>query len=130
MSGGESRSGTGSGESWFEPRRGNSRPDTAKERCRALCLSTERQLTRRLTVRRMPQLEPSLPAWAIELHHRTERLLIRSHVTQQRGCIPPTAGRRHVLERQVLPFSCPGATEHVPEPSLGLCDLPALKRFL
>src|SRR5205823_12410127 len=29
-SGGESRSGMGSGESWFEPRRGNSEPDVSK----------------------------------------------------------------------------------------------------
>src|SRR2546428_706107 len=45
VSGGESRSGMGSGESWFDPRRGNSRPDIVMSgvglraigRIRAMC---------------------------------------------------------------------------------------------
>src|SRR5438093_7340621 len=76
-SGGESRSGMGSGESWFDPRRGNSKPDVAT--C-AVGLRVSRPeppaLTRRFAVGGTPQFEPRPPAWAIELHDRPERLLI------------------------------------------------------
>src|SRR5438128_6665230 len=120
MSGGQSRSGMGSGESWFDPRRGNSEPDVAT--C-AVGLRVSRAeppaLTRRFAVRGAPQFEPRPPAWAIKLHHRTQRLLIGVLVSEQSARIPPAAGRGDVLERQVLPFRCPSASEHVPKPSLG-----------
>src|SRR5437879_4547447 len=77
-----------------------------------------------------PQLEPRPPAWAVELDHRTQRLLVRLLVSKQGARVPPTARGGHILERQILPFRCPGTSEHVPKPSLGLVDLPALERFL
>src|SRR5213079_3129186 len=53
LSGGESRSGMGSGESWFEPRRGNSEPDVTT---RGVGLRVSRpeppELTRRFAVGR------------------------------------------------------------------------------
>src|SRR2546430_2078949 len=119
-SGGESRSGMGSGESWFDPRRGNSKPDVA--RCAVGLAFPDRgrpRLTRRFAVGRTPEFEPRPPAWAIELHHSTHRLVIGVLVSEQGARIPPTAGRRDVLEREVLSLRCPSASEHEPKSSLG-----------
>src|SRR5947199_6495228 len=120
----------GSGESWFEPRRGNSEPDVARSAVGLrVSLPEPPALTRRFAVGGTPQFEPRPPAWAIELHHRTQRLLVGLLVSEQGARVPPTAGRRHVFERQVFPFGSPSAPEHVPKPSLGLDDLPPLKCF-
>jgi len=121
----------GSGESWFEPRRGNSEPDVA---ARGVGLGVSRreppELPRRFAVGGTPQFEPRPPAWAIELHHSTHRLLIGVLVSEQGARIPPTAGRRDVLEREVLSFRCPSASEHVPKSSPGFDDPPALKHLI
>src|SRR5436190_369002 len=102
----------GSGESWFEPRRGNSEPDVVT---RGVGLSVSRpeprESTRWFAVRRTPQFEPRPPARPIKLHHRTQRLLVWLLVSEQGARVPPTASRGHVLERQVLPLRCPSATE-------------------
>src|SRR5439155_27288158 len=103
--GGESRSGMGSGESWFEPRRGNSEPDVATH---GVGLRVSRrdppELARGFTVGRAPQVEPSPASRPVELYDRPQGFLVWLLISEHRTGIPPRAGHRDVLERQVLPF--------------------------
>src|SRR6266853_4925276 len=48
-------------------------------------------LTRRFAVGGTPQFEPRPPAWPIELHHRTQRLLVGGLVSEQCAGVPPAA---------------------------------------
>src|SRR2546421_5510440 len=124
----------GSGESWFEPRRGNSTrgnriavpalgfPWAWKER-HVSCLFTPES-------RRIITPKRSTAGGTLVLNHSAQGRFVRLLIAQQRTRITPPSSRGHVLQGQVLSLGRPGSAEHVPKASGWLRDLSSLERLL